>query len=189
MSDTKPLPNEPERPADPAAEAPTVSTPAHAEPVWATETPAAAPAAPAEARAETPAEARAETPAAAPAPPFRVGPPRGRWRRSRVPVLVGAAGLVLGCCLGAGIVAAGVAVFGDGHHGPDHRRVGVDRGDRDERPGGWGDRDERPGGDGRFGGGGGMPGRPGQDGNRKPRPVPTATPPAPSPAAPTPSAS
>ncbi|GAA1529164.1 hypothetical protein GCM10009827_053040 [Dactylosporangium maewongense] len=103
-------------------------------------------------------------------------------------MLVGAAGLVLGCCLGGGIVAAGVAVFGDGHRGDD--RIKIDRNDR-------GDNGFRPG--GREGNGRGVrpgqnpgqnPGQgPGQGGNRRPGPPAASTAPAPTTAVPAPSAS
>ncbi|MEV4510629.1 hypothetical protein AB0K00_16870 [Dactylosporangium sp. NPDC049525] len=193
MSDTKPLPDDPDRtaatPATPdptaaaadrttadqaaaeraaaerAAASPPPADPTPGEPVWAAE-PAPAPAA-------TPAAA-----APAPAPPGPAGPGRPyttgerlRQSRVRVPVLVGAAGLVLGCCLGAGIVAAGVAVFGDHHRGDDRGRITRD----DRGPRGPMVRDGERGDPKRI--------RPGDGFRKQPFPTPPATTPAPSPSA------
>ncbi|MEV0127818.1 hypothetical protein AB0H83_05045 [Dactylosporangium sp. NPDC050688] len=202
MSDTKPLPDDPDRtapvPAHPApatsgpaptAAAPTASGPAPTaaeqagpapaepvdltpgEPVWAAE-PAPAPAA----TTAHPAGAHPTGPPAATDPGrFRSAGSGLRRSRAGIPVLVGVVALVLGCCLGAGVVAVGAFVFGDGHRGDDRGRFS-----RDERAprGGPAFRDDDR--DGR------KPARPGHDGTRR-RPSPAVTPPAPatpSPAAP-----
>lgn len=186
MSDTKPMPDDPDRTvatpatADPPADdrtatGPALADPTPGEPVWAAE--------PAPATAD-PAAHPAAHPTANPAAGYPAGPGRlraagGGLRRSRagVPLLVGAVALVLGCCLGAGVVAVGAAVIGDGHRGDDRSRIsherGGDRGDRGGPPGRGDDRKRI---------------RPGQDGLRK-QPSPAATPSAPATTPPAPSAS
>jgi len=166
MSDTKPLPDDPDRTAaTPATPAPAADPPAAAagpvpgEPVWAAE-PAPAAAAPPPAAPPPPAPAAPAVPAA----PDRLHLAGQRLRHpgARVTLLVSAATLVLGCCLGAGMVAVGAAVLG-------HHDRGDDRGHftRDERgPGGPAGR--RDGDDRRI--------RPGDKFRRQPSP---ATPPTP----------
>jgi hypothetical protein len=170
MSDTKPLPDDPDRTAATAAATehtaadaddvepePAPTYPAPGEPVWAAE-PAAQPV--------------AAAPAAAPG---RVRAAGGRLGQSRVrvPLLVGAATLVLGCCLGAGVVAAGVAVFGHDRHGDDRGRITRD--DRGPR-GPIGRGDEQRGDPKRI--------RPGDGFRKQPSPpAPAATAPAPTPSA------
>ncbi|WP_327010282.1 hypothetical protein OHA72_25340 [Dactylosporangium sp. NBC_01737] len=197
MSDTKPLPDDPDRtvatpatpdpaPAPPAAAstAPPAASPAASSTAEPAAEPAATPAAnpAADAPAATAAEPAPAGPVwAAPAGPGRLRTAGGQLRQSRVrvPLLVGAATLVLGCCLGAGIVAAGVAVFGDHHRGDDRGRITRDdRGPRgpvvrgDER----GDDRKRI--------------RPGDGFRKQPSPTPPATPPVTPPApSPSPSAS
>lgn len=187
MSDTKPLPDDPDRTAaTPAHPAPAASGPAPAtgpaptaaapadpvpgEPVWAAQ-PAPQPA------PEPAAHPTAGHPTAAPGPGTLRSAGSGlRGSRAGLPVLVGVIALVLGCCLGAGLVAAGAFVFGDGHR-DGHR--GDDRGriSRDDRaPRGPAVRgDERDG---------GRPQHPGKDGTRR-RPSPAVpAPTAPAPASP-----
>ena len=108
------------------------------------------------------AAAQPEPPAAHPAPPgtayeppaAQPRPAGGRWWNRRVPLLLTGAGLLLGCVLGAGVVAVGALAFGDGHGGGD-RVNSHDRGDA----------------------GHGGPGRSGRgDGPEQPEPTTPATP-------------
>jgi hypothetical protein len=85
--------------------------------------------------AATPAAA---TPAAAAPVTGRLHLVGARLRNRRTPLLLGGATLLLGCVLGAGVVAVGAVVFGGGHHGDDrsysnsdHR--GTDRSDNHGR--------------------------------------------------------
>jgi hypothetical protein len=82
-----------------------------------------------------------------------VAPVPARWWTRRVPLLIIAAALLLGCVLGAGVVAVAALVVGD-HHGDDRGYS-----NRDERggrpgPGNWGpyQRGGAPGGPGFRGG-------------------------------------
>ncbi|MDG6101699.1 hypothetical protein Daura_38440 [Dactylosporangium aurantiacum] len=190
MSDTKPLPDDPDRTAaTPAAPAPTAAGPAPtaAGPAPTTAGPPLSSSGPAHVDAEpvdlTPGEpvwaaqpapgpaATTHAPAATGSGGFRAAGSGLRRSRVGIPVLVGVVALVLGRCLGAGLVAAGAFVFGDGHRGDDRGRIS-----RDERAphGGPAWRgDER--GDGRDGR---KPAHPGQDGMHR-RPTPGATPPGP----------
>jgi hypothetical protein len=71
----------------------------------------------------------ADGPAAA--PPRPVGP---RWWTRRVPLLLTAAALLLGCFLGAGVTAVGAFVVGEGLGGGDrHHSRNDGRGDGDGR--------------------------------------------------------
>ncbi|MFI5909841.1 hypothetical protein [Dactylosporangium sp. NPDC051541] len=138
------------------------------------------------ARPAPPDEDEAPAPAAPPpsAPPPYAPPRRpawGRWPRDgrRGGLLIALVALVVGCCLGAGVVAVGAVVFG--HHGP----PGHSRFDRDGRDGYYRGGDPR---DNRGPGPGPGPGY-GRPGDRRP-PAPTSTTaPAPTTAAPTPTAS
>jgi hypothetical protein len=101
---------------------------------------AAEPAASGQAAAEPAAfDKAAAEPAAAQAGPAdepAAGQPRpagARWWNRRVPLLVTAATLLLGCVLGAGVVAVGALAVAVGGHGDDRGHS-----NRDERGFGWG---------------------------------------------------
>jgi hypothetical protein len=195
MSDTKPLPDDPDRTAatpgrpDPAATnpappappavidpAPPVATASPAPPA-ATAQPAggAQPAAGADPAAGGQPATTAQPAAAAFAAEGHAGPVGpGRLRtaggrlthpRARIPLLVGAVMLVLGCCLGGGVVALGAFVLGDGHRGDERGRITHDeRGPR----GGPAVRGDRRDGE-RI--------RPGDGNRRRPSPAATQAPP------------
>src|SRR3954454_19026361 len=90
----------------------------------------------------------AAEPAGAGAGPVAARPSRwgGSWRDRRIPLILIAAALLLGCVLGAGVVGVGALVIG--HHGDD--RGYVNRDGRDgpgigpNRNGDGRGRDERP---------------------------------------------
>ncbi len=158
MSDTTP---DPER-----------TVPIHAE---APGEPAPRPANPAD-PAPAPAPAPASAAVAEPVAPRRPG---GRWRNRRVPVLIAAAAVLLGCLVGGGAVAIGAALL-------DHDRPGdVRMVDEDGRF------DRGPGGPGHRGGPWerGERGERGHPRDRQPAPAPSGVPSAPavpSPAVPSP---
>jgi hypothetical protein len=123
-----------------------------------------------------------------PAQPVFTPPPvaapvvvRERWYQRRVPLLVTAAVLLLGCVLGCGIAAVGALVIG--HHGDRGRFSRVD--DRGPvGPGGY------PGGDRRGGfPGDGGPGRGPREPQQQQPPQQAPTPATPTPATPTPAPS
>jgi len=93
----------------------------------------------------TPAPEPTDHPAEEPAP-VQPSPARASWWRrqtwwrGRTPWLIAAVALLLGCCLGGGIVAVGALAFGGGH-GDDRGHSG--RSERGEGRGGPGRGDHR----------------------------------------------
>lgn len=83
-----------------------------------------------------PAPAPAATAATAAAPATAV-PPRRPWRNRRVPILIAAATLLLGCFLGASAIALGAVIVNVGDDRHDGPRIS-----RDAREGRVGDREE-----------------------------------------------
>ena len=162
MSDATPRPD-PDKPeeADNTAALPTAEASSPAAPL----PPAAEPTAAATGPAVTP-------------PPFTAaaapGPAAGHWWNRRFPLAVTAAALILGCVLGAGVVAVG-ALVGDGLRGDDRGHNS-----RDERFRG---RDDNGGGP-RFPGRGNRPNQ-----NNGPVPANPNAPNAPSAAVPSPTTS
>jgi len=111
-------------------------------------------------------------------PPSPVTAP---WWKRRRSLLISVATLLAGCVLGAGAVAVGRFVAGDGQRGGDRTHSNRDqRGAEAGNPG-------RDGGPGRSGYDG-RPGRSGGGDKRQPAPAASATPSTPAPSKPAPSA-